>query len=642
MQQMYRCWSWWMANPDKNPVLIFRHRKDTMNNEFFVTFLDVLQAEISLVVVPNDDGPYVQAKDTGMWENDVEFTDYAILDPDRKLRDVFAPYLPSTRSTVQDPPCSRKDDSVARLPKIAILNVAEESSRHIWNAKELAASIEDTFPGQIVPMVYSENHTLLEHVQFFMENDIVLSPHGAHLTGIAFMKNCSTIVEFFPKDFLLADMYRPLAANVGVTHKYFYLSDNEDQIQSFERFHYVPTAEHQEIHQCPNVTTVMSALFDVIRNWRPCCSAKSYVPTTKSERYIRPTPKRIINHSTSNREEEQQPTIDILAVGSLSRIDYLNTQQRTFGSHHLVRHYYPITELNDTDKHCYTDLTSDQYEKVISFCRIFHDPRSNLKHHFYANVFRPSSNAVGWLCAQKRPIDAFRLILEKYKSRASSIPDYLYLVDDDTYLNMDALVPTFQASYPPDENHLVAGCTYHGKTDAHFIFPVGGMGSMYTRATIEQILKPIHCQDVAITQDPFIKWACWRLNQNNVGEASFFEDGMSVGDLMISYTSGLPFTKVDEWDQVGYCFHSDHTIAYFFNYYHVSVPEWLLNVTNPTDAIRIHYSYKKIVSNYERGHSGQGGECDNLHEKCTPESRICHYVGTEQMRMIYNQQESTN
>jgi Glycosyltransferase 61 len=269
MQQFYRCWSWWIANPDQKPVLIFQHDDQTKRSTFLMDFLHVLEQEIKLRVVESHDGPYVQAKDTGLWDNDIEITDFAIIDPARMLRQVFAPHIPDL---VPDPPC---DTRLGRTPKIAILNRKVKSGRNLMNARKLATSIEEIFPGQSVPIIYFEGKTMLEQVKFFMETDIVVSPHGAQLTAMAFMKNCSTLVELFPKNYVAADYFGSLAASIAVDHRYFYLADNENEIQSYQKYHYLPDYDSRPLNQCPRLRTVLPALVDVIRNWRPCCSASS-------------------------------------------------------------------------------------------------------------------------------------------------------------------------------------------------------------------------------------------------------------------------------------------------------------------------------------------------------------------------------
>jgi Glycosyltransferase 61 len=631
MQQLYRCWSWWIANPDQKPVLIFRHNRKTRKTKFLLDFLAVLKKEINLKIVWYHIGPYVQAKDTGMWDNDIEITDYAMFDPERKLRKVFAPHIPDL---IPDLPCPHGD--VHRLPKIAILNRAESSGRYLLNANELVASIEHTFPGQSVPIVYFETKTMLEQAKFFMETDIVISPHGAQLTGIAFLKNCSTLIELFPKNYLPADFFGSLAASVGVDHRYFYLADNSDKIESYERYHFLPSKRFREENQCPQLNTVMTDLADVISNWRPCCAA-SVSDTAKNSRHDIQD-EALLQKSIAR--GQFHPTIDIVSIGSISRSAYLDSQKETFGSHRLVRDFHRISEVNDADKRCAKDLSNAQFRKVLTFCRQLHD-QSSVSKAFRSDLFGPRRNSTGWLCAQKRPIDALQLVLKKFKSGKRSIPDYLFLIDDDTYLNMDALVETLDESYAPNENHIIAGCTYRRPKEMHFVFPVGGVGSILTRATIEKIMKPIYCNVTDQDLDPYSRWACWRLHENNVGEADFFQNGMSVSDLMYAYSLGLPFTKVEDWDTTGYCFHSDHTLGYFFNFYHVSVPDWILKETSPTDNIRRLHSFKKLAGSTEDGHTGVGGECDNVNDFCTDKSRICHYVDTEQMVRLYQKQQSS-
>jgi hypothetical protein len=60
--------------------------------------------------------------------------------------------------------------------------------------------------------------------------------------------------------------------------------------------------------------------------------------------------------------------------------------------------------------------------------------------HFYAREawLMKKPNPVGWLCAQKRfPIGLARTVLGYAKRGEESLPDYLFVVDDDTCYNMD-------------------------------------------------------------------------------------------------------------------------------------------------------------------------------------------------------------
>jgi hypothetical protein len=342
----------------------------------------------------------------------------------------------------------------------------------------------------------------------------------------------------------------------------------------------------------------------------------------------------------------KDPTIDVISVGSISRQELLDTQSHTFGSHRIVRNFFEVTEKNDTDASCYTNFTLDQLEQVLTFCRNT-EGQSTESTLFRTDLFLPKHHT-GWMCAQKRPIDGLHIALERYK--IEPLPDYLMIIDDDTYLNMDSLAVTFRDWYPPSESHLVAGCTYRRPYKLQFVFPIGGVGSILTRAAIEKLMKPIYCE--ANDPDQFTRLACWRLDQNLIGEKDFFLEGLSVGDLMYEYTARLPFTGVEQWKGTGYCFHSDHTLGYFFTYYHLAVPDGCLHADEtPTDKFRNDYRFKKLVSMskrrgfFARGHQreqldGKGGECDNLKDKCSMDSRICHYVKSEQMESLYDEQQA--
>jgi Glycosyltransferase 61 len=632
MQQLYRCWSWWIAHPQKQPIFLFKHHPRTSKNPFLNGFLKTLEKTIGLKVLQNHPGPVVRSKDTGKWKNDINITDFAMFDPEGKLRKVFMSQIP----TVIDPPCQ----SVDRKPRISILNRSLKSGRHLLNAKELVASIEATYINQTAAIVYFEDISFLDQIELLMKSDIIISPHGAQLTGIPFMPQCSSVLEFFPRNYLVADYFGSLAAAAGIDHSFFYLSVN--RIPKGQQYHYIVDATYRNHTQCPQMVQVMAAVTNLVRNWNSCCSTIAMstptLPNSIKSRGVEP----VITESASvfiekPRTSNNSMTIDIVSAGSIQRKDLLQTQARTFGTHPWVRDFYGVTEQDDSDPLCATTLTEAQRQQVLRLC--FNGTgQSRVSRLFRTDLFGPSSNATGWLCAQKRPIEGLHLALEKYQAHPTEIPDYLMVIDDDTYLHIDALAATFQKYYPPDEPHVVAGCTYMRPRRLKFIFPIGGVGSILSRGAIQRLLQPLYCHS-AQPEDPFQLWACWRVESNNIGEKQFFSDGMSVGDLMYAYTSQQPYTKVEEWNQTGYCFHSDHTLAYFMNYYFIAVPDTAFQTTKqPTDALRRDHGYQALAESAELPHRGIGGECDNLRDKCTAQSRICHYVNATQMEAFYKSQ----
>ena len=95
---------------------------------------------------------------------------------------------------------------------------------------------------------------------------------------------------------------------------------------------------------------------------------------------------------------------------------------------------------------------------------------------------------------------------------------------------------------------------------------------------------------------------------------------------MIQYAAELPFTRIHEWNHTGYCFHSDHTLGYFFDFYHIMLPEGSLKGKTVSDRLRRQSGYEFIEGRQE---------CQHEKDKCTSSARICHYVTPQQMQALY-------
>jgi hypothetical protein len=129
-----------------------------------------------------------------------------------------------------------------------------------------------------------------------------------------------------------------------------------------------------------------------------------------------------------------------------------------------------------------------------------------------------------------------------------------------------------------------------------------------------------------------------------IGEARFFHNGMTVSDFMIQFMQQQPLTNIHLWDpqSYGYCFHSDHMLAYFMNYYHIGVPFYdmtteLANEFFRNDHLRYQYSFQPLDQ--------CSSECSNKRDECLPiteqqqqqqQQRICHYMKPHQMKYLYN------
>ena len=139
-------------------------------------------------------------------------------------------------------------DVCSRPPSIGILS--REKSRGIVNADQLAddlsefryvyrqndatnnrSTIGEFVARLLVEVIFFEHLSFVEQVEFF-RTDIVLSGHGAQLTGIPFMKtanvtgHCRQVLELSPFDYVLPYPFGLLTVGSGMSHSYVYNDDS--------------------------------------------------------------------------------------------------------------------------------------------------------------------------------------------------------------------------------------------------------------------------------------------------------------------------------------------------------------------------------------------------------------------------------
>ena len=290
--------------------------------------------------------------------------------------------------------------------------------------------------------------------------------------------------------------------------------------------------------------------------------------------------------------------IDILTIGSISSIPRAKTQLQTWGSHVSRRHYFLATEYDDPNPNCYTNLTFDDLVSLSYNCRIKGKHFWSKEHHafnkltsYWRNIFaqdkwlKQKSNPVGWVCAQKRFVIAFSKLMNIYRQGRNKydidLPDYLIFGDDDTYVHMEMMVKDLlrhpnrkvkeeQLTYDYEMNTMVyptqhtpvvwAGCRVRRPSHIiHDTIPFGGFGVLFSKAAIERLIQPLYCNNNTTTtttssssssssskDELFEKEACEHFTPQykdwTIDEYRYFEDGMSVSDLMGSYTRNLePF-----------------------------------------------------------------------------------------------------
>jgi Glycosyltransferase 61 len=135
-----------------------------------------------------------------------------------------------------------------------------------------------------------EGTTFQEQVEFFQSVDILISGHGAQLTGLPFMadnygssssKSCKQVVELYPKHYALPYYFGSLAHQAGMAHSYMYMTDNQTDIvlpweirngaTYQERFH------ARKAKLCPRPDAMVEAMVELIHDWHACmCPQQTY------------------------------------------------------------------------------------------------------------------------------------------------------------------------------------------------------------------------------------------------------------------------------------------------------------------------------------------------------------------------------
>jgi len=285
--------------------------------------------------------------------------------------------------------------------------------------------------------------------------------------------------------------------------------------------------------------------------------------------------------------EEGHVLLDILSIGSKTRKDQMLGQINSMAMHPMLRSYWWVTEFDDFDKLCTETMDTHRY---INHCRNSRNPWNisaksskmaqmiRLKHYSEANLavkgYTPEKSK-GWLCAQRRVGFGIGKRCQAYRE-TQDLPDYLILLDDDSYVNIDKFLNRMK-SKNTTLPYVYAGRIF--EFSDKMTFPWGGYGVIMNRASLVRFIQPLHCVfDFAHSygrarnfySSDFEARACMRMNLNILDEKSLFNSGMSLSDLAYAMSARNYF-----------CMHSDHLVGYFINHY-------LLSELVPGGETRIH------------------------------------------------------
>jgi Glycosyltransferase 61 len=276
MQQMYRCFSYWMASaedakyPKRDRYLVVSRRP--MGTEFMKGFVQQLRLTFGVKVVnlrhnlkivrPSNFSTGFASRNAFAMrgQNDA-----------RALRDGIWKAYGIPQSTA----CGGLDPTNATTVRIGILD--RKVTRKLHNLGAIVRAIEREMHKE--PLLRAkfvigdfEYQTFQEQVEFLSGVDVLVSPHGAQLTGIPFLPNCASVLELFPTGYLIPQYFGSLAAVAGVTHSYMYLggpdADREAKVA-------MKTLESRDaaraVNLCPHPDAVARSVVELVREWHRCC-----------------------------------------------------------------------------------------------------------------------------------------------------------------------------------------------------------------------------------------------------------------------------------------------------------------------------------------------------------------------------------
>ena len=332
-----------------------------------------------------------------------------------------------------------------------------------------------------------------------------------------------------------------------------------------------------------------------------------------------------VHHDVSSQQEQQPFVLDVVSIASNTRLDYMEAQKAYMTSHAAVRHFLYVTEEDDIDQGCKLGrvggkLHRADIRRIHNFC--------TKKDNFDFGGHLPywgdlTKGRLGWLCAQTRPqIGFIQMIRERYYNTNSDggvlqeelLPDYLMILDDDTFVNIEEFIQTLtrikttisnsNSTSKPSllskyfDTNPIAGYMFGGRS---YIYPHGGYGIFIPKNLLKVLSKPI--QEV-IDVDQFLQQNASRriysemerhlqhqllsqqrrsIARNNslassnrkattsttttIADAadSSTKINTTMLDLIYNIVTYQPFSKYKEWKRTdGYCFHSDWVWGYFF------------------------------------------------------------------------------
>eukprot|EP00977_Amphora_coffeiformis_P029050 scaffold38424_cov168-Amphora_coffeaeformis.AAC.1 len=272
-QQLYRCWSWWRhqqqvyANFNVTPMLQMDPTSVPVpQNPFLKGFMQLLEGSLALQVisdpinvsvVDNAISGHAKLKKGFLYDYAMASTEDA-----RALREAAV--------RVFDLPPVPTGCDAAKNPRISILN--RQSKRNILNWEQLKDALDSI--GR-VSVDYFEGKTFRDQIDFMINTDILVSPHGAQLASLPFAPPCASVLEIFPTGYYEPAFFGTLAASSGVSHSFVYLGTNRTVEVTTGSASVWARRKTRKASICPPVQPLKVAVTQAVVAWNRCCERQN-------------------------------------------------------------------------------------------------------------------------------------------------------------------------------------------------------------------------------------------------------------------------------------------------------------------------------------------------------------------------------
>jgi len=162
------------------------------------------------------------------------------------------------------------DNMAKPFPRIGIIN--RHGPRKLLDSSRISVALQLHFGLPYKPPVfYFEEFTFEQQVEAMASVDVLLSPHGAQLTGVVFMPRCGSVIEVLPHGYGRPAFFGTLAALSGLGHSYIYIGRNmtAETAKWSQRRKMRDFARGQDV--CVSQDNIMRMVEVELGSWKQCC-----------------------------------------------------------------------------------------------------------------------------------------------------------------------------------------------------------------------------------------------------------------------------------------------------------------------------------------------------------------------------------